>query len=40
MGYLLSLQCLDRRDGEQRDVVFASTTSAGICYSTTSAGIC
>lgn len=39
MGYLLSLQTLDQRDGEQRDI-FASTTSAGICYSTTSAGIC
>ncbi|EIC06582.1 hypothetical protein OR221_0033 [Microbacterium laevaniformans OR221] len=40
MGYLLSLQGLNPRDGEQRDVVFASATSASICYSTTSASIC
>jgi hypothetical protein len=39
MGYLLTLQTLDQRDGEHRDQ-FASTFSTGICVSSTSAGIC
>ena len=39
MGYLLSLQNLDQRDGEHREA-FASTFSASVCLSTTSASIC
>lgn len=39
MGFLLSLQNLDRGENE-RDVVFASSFSMGACYSSTSTGFC
>lgn len=40
MGYILSLQALDRRDGESRDPMFVSRFSATICQSLSSATIC
>lgn len=40
MGYLLSLQALDRADGQKLDVQFASTVSASACVSSFSAGVC
>lgn len=39
MGYLLSLQALERADDHKADVLFASTLSAA-CVSTLSASIC
>ena len=38
MGYLLSLQTLERAESE-RSEVFASSWSTGICYSSTSTGL-
>jgi hypothetical protein len=40
MGYLLSLQSLDRADGNRPDAQFASNFSATACLSTFSASVC
>ena len=40
MGYLLSLQSLDRADGHKPDAVFASNFSASACVSIFSASVC
>lgn len=40
MGYLLSLQALERADGQKPDTQFASSFSATVCVSSFSAAIC
>jgi hypothetical protein len=40
MGYLLSLQGLERQEAEGRDAQFASIYSTTICFSTASTTLC
>jgi hypothetical protein len=40
MGYLLSLQNLDQRADEHRDILAVSTISTTLCFSTASTTIC
>lgn len=40
MGYILSLQELERRDGQLRDAQFVSYTSASLCRSSASSTVC
>lgn len=40
MGYILSLQELERRDGQFLDAQFASYTSTSLCRSSASTTIC
>ncbi|SDQ56296.1 hypothetical protein [Microbacterium sp. cf332] len=40
MGYILSLQELERRDGQLRDAELVSYASASICRSSASSTVC